>query len=325
MGIPVKMEMKGLWLLSQEDLESLDRLIDAEWVKLLDAKKADQKAAVKKARERAKELGRYDNKTTEERKELSKTIRVEVQKAQEWKGDFRRVEIHFKSGKRHVVERFEEALRDLTLQDEIPTRFASVIHCGEIEAKVELNGWFSRNQVTVDIAPDSSPPAIQFAETLRLWFRSKNGPKWQQLWVSWWGVAWVIVFVALQALPAIAKEPNPSERWMAEARELLHRGIQPKESQRATELILSILSGNSERSSAGSSGWVLVTFAAIFLMAIILTIRPCSTIAVGKGSAAIQRYQCWSRLVSYTIPVTVIFFGILMPFFREYLRDFWNR
>jgi hypothetical protein len=236
-------ELEGLWFLDKESLLALDSVLDGEWERLLGSKSKHIQDELRIDRARAKHMGRYEGKSPEEKKAITRELRQRIESSYPFNRDKRKLLVHFKKEKKVEAARFSEVVDELSLQDDVPVSFEISMTCGRVETEVKMGGLFQKNSVRITCTPEGED-SLAFRERLKEWFRSKAGPRWQSVWVKHWWIAWLVLFLSLWIVPLLATATSfsPKEQLKAEARRLLRDGVNQANEPRAVELTLAILS-----------------------------------------------------------------------------------
>jgi hypothetical protein len=108
---------------------------------------------------------------------------------------------------------------------------------------------------------------------------------------------------------------------VAQAREMLSRGLKPADQPRATELILAFLSGYAPPGAETSTpAWWWAYVGGGFLVCVLASFPPRTVIGIVKGASSVERWRRWIKFMSFTLPVTIGFFGFARPLFRDHLK-----
>ena len=124
---------------------------------------------------------------------------------------------------------------------------------------------------------------------------------------------------------ATVRSETKIEETKREARELLKSGVDLTNKPRATELILSILSDYpSGPATATIASWYNPLLLIGFVCAVVLSFRPKSALAIGKGVVSVKRQRLWIKFVTRIIP-SFIFLGVLTSIIGNYITDYIKR
>jgi hypothetical protein len=131
-------------------------------------------------------------------------------------------------------------------------------------------------------------------------------------------MAILLVIVSLTWSAAAELEGAAARKELAG--KLLDDGLTEDEQTAAIELLLAIESGypvsknGSSRTDPPGIGLLLIAL----VVAVVLSFPPKVAIGVGRGKRAVDRWRTWLRLVSYTVPVLVVW-PLLQPHLAKYL------
>jgi hypothetical protein len=120
-------------------------------------------------------------------------------------------------------------------------------------------------------------------------------------WLLWW----IVVSVSWIILAEIMAGKGDSH-YIDAAHKLLAKGLDSKDLTKALELILALESHYQPTNSTEIPIWILlVTFGGL-LVCIALSIRPRIEVGLGKGKARLRLWNLWMRFVAVTLPLFVV-------------------
>lgn len=303
---------EGPWLISRDHLLELDKLVDAEWQKLvrhhdsLVEKEVEEDLAERTKRFTKEERSDFDKKAA--RKQL--TERVSERHAYKKR---RTLVIHLDGDRRASASSFEEALRDPALLNEKPIGFTLNLRAADIECALKVPVY--RRSLQLEVAPDRHPVAKGLYAALKSWVDGAKPPFWQTVWlrIQSGGGQWFVWFLSLFAIlfyfSTFAPDTSAASRAArhSEAATLLKSGVTATNQFKALELILSYESGaipNSRTFSVPSWFWWLLCGGPFFCVAIGFV--PKVVLGIGRGEESIKNWNKWMKIVGITFPLWVI-------------------
>jgi hypothetical protein len=297
------------WLLSKEDLESLEQELAQAWEEL-----------------EGRRSERLEQTRAEALAELRKTAPdVEAKDLTRW-GSYgleksaRRCVFALEGGTRVETTTIGEALKRRDILDKRVESFHVSLSSGDIEVMVDSR-WRGLN---LEAKPDSDPLAQEVFERLLHWKDAVEQPPWVIRWKSWSIVAFILAmlplyFFLLTFLPTDAS--RNAYAWRQEAWNLLRDGLKPEEQQRAIEILLASQAQypaprgtlQPPTASAGLRRLRIILLAAVF-GSVVLGLPPKSTVGLGPGAKRLKRYRWWIGFVSKAVPISLFATLVLDPF-----------
>jgi hypothetical protein len=303
--------MPGPWLIDSDQLESLDKILDDEWVRITKHHEDSIRKKVDKMIEENEAKGAnilYEN----PKKAFDERVRAFDGK------DERNVTIRLKANKKIIVKSFGEALRQQDLLQEMPIGFSAVMKSGDISGEIALTG---RGHLEISVSPERLSESKEFFAALQRWASKIRPPKWQQYWLAVEHFQWFLwVLILVVALSIVGNSDSTAKKfYKQQAAELLKDGLSEDEHLKAIETILALESGYvPPGQGVANPGWFKILLFGGFIACVVLSIRPKSRIGIGKGQDSINRWRLWMRVVFVIIP-GFIFVNIVWPYLGKFL------
>lgn len=296
-------EIRGPWLLSEEALLALDRVMSDELDRLRPhlQRKLNEDVEAELAYSYISEKNSIDEKRREIESRLLKYSTY---------NESREVVIYYSKKSKYEGHTFEEAIRKHELLAVVPNRFTAKYRSGEFAYGVEIREVSKK--LTIETRPEGSPEAKEIYTALYRWATKYQSPKWQQWWFSLNGLQWVlwlfVLFLSTLILPDTAKET-----YRNQARQLLQGGISQEEVTKSIEVILAL---ETDYSPPGSEFkfpiWFKIIFFAGFVVCLASSFAPKSTLGIGQGPRRIKLTRAYTRIIIIGIPSFIII-NIIMP------------
>jgi hypothetical protein len=300
LSYPTELTIPSPLLIEQRHLTELDTVLDQYSGPLRD----EQEQKIQGRIERA--LSRRQSNT-----DLPDVVRqkIESEIRADYERERRAVAVYLSGGRTLAANRFDEAINQPHLTNELPVGFRCDLEIGQVEASITLRSrWASGVDVTA--RPNNSAPAQELFGALENWASEIRPPEWQRLWlkVSWF-TRFLLFFWILLGLPFMlfGVEREAKDVYQPEARQLLQQGVNPNNQQRAIELTLAIISEAGTKTDIfrpGLRGWGFWVVGFLFLMA--LSICPEVVIGVWKGKQRLRFWRFWITTVWVSIPALII-------------------
>ena len=305
-------EFKGPWLIDSKALLELDEIINNAYDALEKSNEAFIQASVET------KLPQYIFKNPENveqvRADLYESIKAET-------SVIKTLKIRLSPTKQIEIQSFAEALKENSLIEETPNGFTLEMYSRIENISLEIGEW--NNKLKLRISPESSDISRTQFMSFRDWISKYQPPKWQQIWQNLAGLQWLIFFISMIILSSILSVQMDSGLGLytkQEAANLLKDGLQPDESLKALELLLSreVSYNKSIQNDKSIPNWYLFTVLIFLILAIILSYPPTNRLGIGKGISSIKRWRFWLKLLSYTIPIT-LFTIVIIPILQNYV------
>ena len=144
--------LSGPWLLEDDILQQLDKVIDEEWERLENRREFLIVKELEETLQRLQELGLHKNISDDERNILFDEYREKV--SYTLLRNNCSVEIKLKNGGTYKTDKFISAIRDDTLQNEVATGFSFDIESADIRCRMDLSD--SPNELRIDVSPENT-------------------------------------------------------------------------------------------------------------------------------------------------------------------------
>lgn len=311
-------ECKGPWLIDSDALLELDKIID----NASNALEKSNEISIQESIE--KELLYYNFETPEELEQLREDIHKRI-KAQT--NFTKTLKIRLSPTKQIEIESFADALKENSLIEETPYGFTLEMYSQSENISLEVGEW--NNKLKLRVSPESSDLSRTQFMNFRDWILKYQPPKWQQLWQNLDGLQWLLfftLFIFASLALSVQIDSGLKSYTKHEAKELLKDGLQPDESLKALELILSreVSYNQAVQLNKSIPKWYIFLVITSFVMTIILSYPPENRLGIGKGITSIKLWRKYIRLISYTIPIT-IFTIIAVPIIQNYIIEWFKR
>lgn len=310
---PTIKRISGPWLVSHDDLMSLDKIIEDQWASFLQYKdrKLDELAEI-----RIEKIGKNNNDP-----EFKDIIKSQIADSYSFSNDEKSIVTVFKSGKRLSTRTIKEAVSERSIQDEIISSLNIKLKCGQVYAAMNIG-----NNLEFNVEPYDAEPVNDCYMQFDRWVEKVAPSKWLSVWRNFFGLHWIllvlIVFFMLMALPDNTKAYKSS--LINKSHELIEKGITSTNSNEALSILLSLqteyLPNQWTQKNPKIYYQFLVYLAALFSVAISLSICPTLEIAITDRSKKRLRYwNCWLKLISRIIPALIVT-GIFLPLVYDKLK-----
>lgn len=303
----------GPWLLPEAALVKLDEIVNTEWSNLGRRRETLVEARVAASVERRQKL--YPDEQLDEKilSELRQDAELLLGK------DERRLKILCRGGKSISVATFAEAFRSPEAMNERPKAFSFHMRCADVRAEVELREY--NGAVSISVSPVEASEARELFVELRRWVLEFKPPRWQQIWRQSLGAHWVIWLFAiwLSSLVVTSTPDSSRQAAIAKGRQLLTGGLSDQEVRQAVEVLLQISVGQKTEITPTPS-WLKLLFFGGLGMAVLLSVAPRSSIAVGKGVQAVRFWRSWTQFVGITLPL-FLFSTFAWPYLETLVRS----
>ncbi len=328
-----KGKVEGIWLLDQQALKELDSVLDDAQKNLESQRKTDIENDVERRLRRDDRLRSLRDPTSkeptgDEKKQLKKNMRQEIEQSYPYSNENRELTIFCSPGRDFKVQRFSEALGKPEVEHVIPIGFQAEIKCGNAQLTMTLN-QFSHTEIEISVIPHATGTSSDIFTSLQAWAEGKRQPTWQLFWKRVSGLQWVlfsihimIVLIVYSAILGVSmKQPN-----IAEARQLLQKGMTKEDDHKAIELLLAIVSDYQRPTNATPylplpPRWLTISLIFSLLACIALSFPVDTTIGIGKGKRILARRRFWLSSLYF---VFILFFLLAIggSFLSNVLYDY---
>jgi hypothetical protein len=316
--------VSGFWLLEAKALQDLDTILEEDWIQRQEVKKEAIEKVAKKIIDERKERKSYDELSEEDKKKANKEIRAEVAQQYEFSLGKREVVLTLASAKVLRYSTIAEILKDIAVKKEMPETLAIDTKCMSERCKIDIPASTNNSNIYVYVYPEDSPLNRSFVDQIEHWAERNRAPSWQCYWNQNFMLAWIL-FIVLLCVSWIgttiwASYSTRKDAVRAEASTLLDQGLKTKEDEtKALHLTLSLLAGHHQKQESPPPLWAWLPSLVGLVVAVVLSFPPKTVIGIGKGVDSIARWQCWIKLISYTVPVLILT-GFIIPLARDYLK-----
>lgn len=309
---PLSGDFKGPWLIDFQSLQELDNILETAWGRLHDYRDQQIKEEIQKESNRISESNQEsDRKWIEER----------AMRSVEYTPPSRSLTIRFRDGKRLESKSFKEAALERAIVDEIPQSFSVRMRVARVELEIDLTRY-SDDALSFNVSPSHTSVSKEIAYDVEKWAKTNRSPLWVRIWRSFGTLIWpfyaVLIVISLAFLRVNSDEYKKDLK--AEAHEILKDGISEKEIPRALEIILSLQSDFVPVSyiptNRSSSTWFWWFLGVVTFVCLLISIPPKTNLGLGKGEKRIRKWKWWIRVISISIPSSV-----LVPLLLDRIRD----
>jgi hypothetical protein len=301
LSYPTEIKEDGPWLISAEQLERLDAIVDIEVSELRISAEARLSTYLN---ERIERWSADVSRTEEEKENLIERLRREE------KDKFqiaRTIQFYLSDGKKLQAGKFAEAsLHPETMNCRI-TRLEMQLssgyqYFGGVDCALSLGRFGDGLRLSVEGRDEEE--RYRLFNSLRRWVEDARGPAWQRYWI--WtvskGIHWLVFFIIGAVISSSALYASTaSSPYVEAAHSLLSKGVTTNDTSKALEIILALQS-KYKPGPIRMSMWPYELWFAAFIFCVILSIRPKLEIGVGKGRHRIRRWKMWSWLVAVYVP-----------------------
>lgn len=299
--------IRGPWLLEEEALLDLDKIMDKEEARLKPLLEAKLKNDVDE------HIANYY--PTETQSEARYKVVESFQlKHYDYKG-VREVIIYYSKNSKYVGHSFEEATRQTELLGAAPKRFTATFNSVLVSYEIEISEY--DNELHIKASPETLPESREIFATLQRWASKYQSPKWQQWWSYLNGLQWVLWIILLIISYQFLTDPS-REASENQARQLLKDGISQEEITKSIETLLALEIGGS---LAGTKRklpvWYNILLFGGLIVCIITCIVPRPTLGIGRGQRKIKYWKNYARVVFVVFP-GFIFVNVIWPIVQDY-------
>lgn len=304
---PTSLSVPGPWLLAQNNLASLDRIIDSYAPTM-----QERRNELIKSRAR-KHLERYEQEDISEEALRKKADDLRKLYAEDMPAETRRrLVIYMTGGRSAEGETFEELSNLPHMSKEIPTGFSLSTRCADIEVSVRLSSSVYKHDLDVSVSCADRELAQELFGKLDNWVSDLQPPKWTQIWLKSHPPVFFSVFivfmVSLITFAIVTRsQPQPGPSLVSQqALELARAGVNPSNEAKAIQLLLDLETGYEPaprpivRRYPSSRVWAYYALGLSVLLA--FTFPPKGALGIWGGKRSLERQRAWIRFVAITVP-----------------------
>jgi hypothetical protein len=299
---PTSVDLAGPWLITTEQLQALDEIIDREAVVL------QTSADVRLANDLDDYIIRLYGSSEAEKKEIvRKELCSDWQKSGKYQAK-REVRIWLQDQKKLSASTFKEASRHPEIVASRIVKLETELRNGETTCSLSVGGRWNENILSLSASGANQQDRERIFIAVRNWVNECQAPLWQRAW-NWtasnliqWALWWLLLMVFLGLVGGQLQSP-----YINEAHRLLAKGLESKDITKALEILLALQS--SYRTTSVPSGtpslfW-LVALGGLFVC-IALSIYPRIEVGWGKGRTRIKVWKWWMGFVMVSIPIFIL-------------------
>ena len=214
-----------------------------------------------------------------------------------------------------------QLLKDPQLDTFNADRLLIETRCGTSSFSLELDERIE-GRLYVRISTDNDSVANEISYEVNRWIDANSVNTAIRIWSQYIGgaarallIACIFLVITLFAIISTTASTNYSDILRKEAKQLLSRGINTENSNKALELLLKLQTdyapadyATQPTSLGGSAKYLFIDlhFVWILLALIILSIAPKTTIGIGQRKRLYSFYKFWTYIVLITIPNILI-------------------
>ena len=215
-------------------------------------------------------------------------------------------------GKKITDESLLSLLKDKYLNDFSPTKLQIEIIRGPFEFSLNISSQYD-GVLEVNLKMDNENIADDINYALKKWIKQYKPKRVHQIWSSFdlGFVSSVFIILLLISISSVIM-PDRSlykAELLKKSEALLNNGISNTEVCEALEVILELESGHVPKSFKPEvkidKTFVKVSLILIFIV-ILLSIKPRTTIGLGKKERIAKFYKVWINIVLIFIPASII-------------------
>jgi hypothetical protein len=292
---PNSISFNGPFLIDEEILFEIDKIIDEGWQNYIDI----QNDRFKNELEEKTKSSEYHTKEEIEH-DLINSYQYEKK---------RELEIIFKSGNILRCESFHEAAKEPSAKNEIPISFSYIIKTYDNNTNVSISKY-STSSLEISTSPNNSTNNDILFKLTR-WGESIQSKKWVQIWKNNVLIIWPIFFVLLSISSIfITSQSDVSKRILTkQAITILKDGIDSSEIKKSIELLLynnyGIIPYENPEARPNNQAWYFTTLI-LLLLTIVLSFTPSTYLGIGKGGKKIRFWKTWLKIISFYIPISIV-------------------
>jgi hypothetical protein len=313
----------GPWLLDGAALAELDEIIDEQSSRLETHRKRQIAKAVRRERESLRKSVSNPEHSADQRKLEDKEIRQRVENY--YPSVVRTITLTLSSGDKIRANSFRDALADMHCKDHEVTKVEVGLCCANIRSDLVVPTWDRNHGLSLVTLPEGSEQATELFVKLNMWSEQRRPDLFRRLHGLGVGNIGLLFFLSLACLfviAMIAGSLSAKNRWKAEVRELVAKGVKPEDHGRALKLLLEQAA---DPSNAGDlirlPRWFYVATVATSVVAILLMAYPARTaFEIGKGAASVQRQKWYDSFLRKAIPGFLIM-GVIASMLGSFAFD----
>jgi len=305
---PTTVEIPGPWILDKDTLFELDSVMDD--AQSLMRRDRDRMVDVALAQKISDLISRGEKQEwVEERRQSWREDILQDLSSR----DYKTVTVYLSRGRTISGSSFSEIDALPSAIQENALGFRASLGAKNLTASAAMGEGCSGVALSISASPNDDEIAQEVFGRLQAWAIQNRPPRWQQTWfkvinfagsmfIFFWIVLWISIWGA-------AANGFPKEDLKSEARQLLRSGVTSANSNRAIELLLSIESDYVPMANSGSYHTGRRAKGIFWLgLGILLSLRFCPKLVIGlwEGMASVSRWRWWVRMVSITIPASII-------------------
>ena len=301
----------GPWLVGRGALDELDEALERICVRYqIEADKHIETQVDKYLEDYPQEMQDEIRESTRERVSL----RLKLQ---------RNVKLTLSNSKYIQGRTINELLANPELQEEAPTGVVVDISASNLNARVQLGGYYKSASLNISTSPETDSTSREAFSELQQWAKNNQSPFWQRLWNKvapfYWFIWLFIVLISIVVLPT--PSDNVEKYLKPVANELLSGGISEAELPKAVELLLQYQSKHIPQGERPSlPRWFGIIFFVGLAVNIMFSIRPKIVIGIGRNENKLLFWRQWTKFVGVTIP-TIVFGSFVWPYIVEWLKN----
>jgi len=299
---PTQTTVRGPLLIDSDQLTTLDNIFDEQMEKLRAVWKEDPAIMVQVR------IGDDINRVTDVKTKARIIKDTQETVASVYGGESRSAVIYLPKGRTVSSDRFSDAIAQAHVADQVANGFRYDLQVGITKASVSLSP--DSESLNVQVSAEQQTIGLALFGLLENWISDIRPPRWQRLWAQLTLVFVVLLFVwCLMGAILLFRPVNApaSVRYQSESQQLLKQGVNQSNQNKATELVLAIVSDynpNNQVLKRGLKWWGY--YLAGILVFTTLCIRPGVVIGIWGGKRRLALWRGWMKLIWVTIPGLVL-------------------
>jgi len=322
------LDERGAWLLGQEELETLDQIIDSEWQRLnAENEKEIEAEAASLAADKQMFLRGDENEI--EPSELRRRALDHVRRQYPFCKSNKSITLLFKGGARLEISSFAEAAKHPDTVSQLPIGFTVSLQSGQYAVEANLDRY---DYLGIRVSPDGRYVSREIFTIFARWVQKARPRRLVRIWssLSYYGIApftllFGILFCVLVTVAFAIRTENPPWPEKQRATELLQEGITAANQQEAIGICLALLAEQGKPEPVKT--WTLpirplIISLAVILVFVLLCFPPRTVIGIGKGEQKLAHWKQYLKFVFVSIP-GVVLASVLIPWVIELVKDVW--